>query len=196
MSGGLCIAIMAAGAARRFAGPKLDVEFASKRLGRHALDAALGLDAKSLVIVVGNPSPQFARDAEAEGLARLLVNPRADWGLSGSVALAARHAAERKNEKLLLMLGDMPFVTSATLRRLVALASAECPSAVRYPCGKAGIPVCLTADHFNVLQSLRGERGAAAYLSGQPQCRKINVPARELVDIDTKVDLAAFSPAP
>lgn len=196
MSGGLCIAIMAAGAARRFAGPKLDVEFASKRLGRHALDSALELGAKNLVIVVGDPCPQFARDAEVEGLVSLLVNPKADRGLSGSVALAAGYAAKSKSERLLLMLGDMPFVTSATLRRLVATASAGSPSAVRYPCGAVGIPVCLTADHFDDLLSLRGERGASSYLNGMPQCRKIDVPARELADIDTRVDLDTFSITP
>ncbi|PHQ63936.1 MAG: hypothetical protein COC10_03475 [Sphingobium sp.] len=193
MSGDLCIAIMAAGAARRFEGGKLDAELAAKRLGRHALDAALGLDPGSLVIVVGDSCPEFASEAEAEGLAELLVNPEAGRGLAGSIAVAVRHAARWRCEKLLLMLGDMPFVTSATLRRLADAANAGCPSAARYPGGKAGIPVCLTADQFADMLLLQGDRGAAAYLSARPQCREIDVPPRELRDIDTREELAALS---
>lgn len=93
---------MAAGMARRFEGPKLDVEFSSKRLGRHAVDAALEFDTRNLVIVVGDTCPKFAKEAEAEGIAKLLGNPEARLGLSGSIAVAMRHAVEINCEKLLL----------------------------------------------------------------------------------------------
>lgn len=192
MSGRLCVAIMAAGAARRFEGPKLDVEFRSKRLGRHVVDAALELEAQNLVIVVGDTCPEFAREAEAEGIAMLRFNPEARLGLARSIAVAARHAAKAGSEKLLLLLGDMPFVTPSTLRRLVGAATVGCPSAALYPGGKAGIPVCLAADQFGDMLLLQGDRGAASYLSARPRCLKIDVPLHELRDIDTRTDLAAF----
>lgn len=162
----------------------------------HAVDAALGLDTKSLVIVVGDTCPKFAREAEAEGHAGLLFNPEAGLGLAGSIAVGVRHAAETKCEKLLLMLGDMPFVTSSTLRRLADAATVGGLSATHYPGGKAGIPICVTDRHFDDMLSLTGDRGASSYLRGEPQCRKIDVPARELADIDTRMDLATLSIAP
>jgi len=58
MSGGLAIAILAAGGATRFGGGKLDAELLGKPLGRHALDAALALGIPK--IVVGRPIP-FSR---------------------------------------------------------------------------------------------------------------------------------------
>jgi len=193
----LCIAIMAAGMARRFEGPKLDVEFSSKRLGRHAVDAALEFDTRNLVIVVGDTCPKFAKEAEAEGIAKLLGNSEARLGLSGSIAVAMRHAVEINCEKLLLMLGDMPFVTSATLRRLADAATVGCPSAAKYPDGKAGIPVCLTVDQFaEMLPLLQGDRGIGSYLSARAQCLRVDVPVHELNDIDTRMDLAASKVTP
>jgi molybdenum cofactor cytidylyltransferase len=193
MSSSLCIAIMAAGAARRFKGPKLDVDLFSKRLGRHAVDAALQLDTKNLVIIVGDTCPKFAREAEADGIAKLLCNPEARLGLAGSIGVAVRYAAKAKSVKLLLMLGDMPFVASSTLRRLADAATVGCPAATHYSGGKVGIPVCLTADLFEDMLQLQGDRGASSYLSARPQCLKIDVPVRELSDIDTRTELAALS---
>jgi len=193
MSGGLCIAIMAAGAGSRFEGGKLDAEFDSKCLGRHAVDAALGVGARNLVIVVGDRCPAFANQAQAEGIANLLVNREARQGLARSIGAAVRYAARTKSEKLLLMLGDMPFVTPMTLRRLADAATAHSPAAALYPGGKAGIPACLTPDQFEAVLRLKGDRGAASYLNALPQCVKVDIPVRELTDIDTRTELAALS---
>lgn len=141
--------------------------------------------------------PKFAKEAEAEGIAKLLGNPEARLGLSGSIAVAMRHAVEINCEKLLLMLGDMPFVTSATLRRLADAATVGCPSAAKYPDGKAGIPVCLTVDQFaEMLPLLQGDRGIGSYLSARAQCLRVDVPVHELNDIDTRMDLAASKVTP
>ena len=187
MSGPLAIALLAAGSARRFGGGKLDAELAGKRLGHHALDAVLALNRGKHLVVVSPDSPAFAREAEAEGLAHLLVNPDAAEGLGTSVALAARHAAEAGAEKLLLLAADMPLVSAATLGALVD-ACTDTPACVRHSDGHPGIPACFPAASFAALAALGGDKGAGALLrSGDVAV--LDIDPRELRDVDTVAEL-------
>jgi molybdenum cofactor cytidylyltransferase len=184
MSGGLAIAILAAGSARRFGGGKLDAELAGKPLGQWALDAASELEAERLAMVVADPAPLFARGARCE----LLINGRADEGLGTSAAVAARWAAENGSDALLILLADMPLVSSATLAKLVELAGA--PAAVAYPGGRPGAPACFPAALLPALERLTGDAGAAQVLRGLPDVRLIETPESELRDVDRPQDLA------
>lgn len=187
MSGPLAIALLAAGKASRFGGGKLDAALHGKRLGRHALDAALALDQGPVPVVVGEPAPAFV--TEAGELAEPLANPNAAEGLGTSVALAARHAEQQGSMALLLLAADMPRVSEATLRRLVDACAPGIPSAVQHPDGHPGIPACFPRDWFAALQGLGGDRGAGALLRDAPKARVIAVPAGELADVDTRQDL-------
>ncbi len=189
MSQGLFVALLAAGSARRFGGGKLDAALGGTPLGRHALDAALALDRADLVIVVGDPAPAFAAAAAASGEARLIVNRRAAEGLGGSVALAARAAADAGCARLLLLLADMPLVAPATLQRLADAAVPGRPAAVRHADGLPGIPACFPADFLQRLEKLEGERGAGPLLRQAAGTILIDTPAGELSDVDTPADL-------
>jgi CTP:molybdopterin cytidylyltransferase MocA len=188
MSRPLAIALLAAGRASRFGGGKLDAELHGRRLGRHALDAALKLDQGTVLVVVGDPVPAFATEAGA--LADLLANPHATDGIGTSVALAARHADEQGSMALLLMAADMPLVSEATLRRLVDACAPGAPSAVRHADGHPGIPACFPRAWFGALQDLIGDQGAGKLLRGFDQVRTITVPTEELADVDTARDMA------
>jgi CTP:molybdopterin cytidylyltransferase MocA len=187
MSGPLAIALLAAGKASRFGGGKLDAELRGKRLGRHALDAALALDQGPVLVVVGDPVPAFAAEA---GQVELVANARASEGLGTSVALAARHADRSGAMALLLLAADMPLVNGHTLRRLVDACAPGIASAVRHADGHPGVPACFPREWFAELQALVGDRGAGALLRGSDKVRIIAVPAEELADVDTQQDLA------
>jgi len=188
MSGPLAIALLAAGKASRFGGGKLDAELRGKRLGRHALDAALELGQGPVLVVIGDPVPAFAADASE--LVERLANPRAAEGLGTSVALAARHASERGAIALLLLAADMPLVSAATLRRLVDACAPGIASAVRHADGHPGIPACFPREWFKALQGLSGDQGAGKLLRGPGKVRTIVTPIEELADVDTSQDLA------
>lgn len=175
----LTIALLAAGGATRFGGGKLDADCAGKPLGRWALEAALALPHDRLVVVVGDPAPEFARGCE------LLVNERAAEGLGTSVALAARWAAG--SDALLIMLADMPLISSRTLRQLAA---GKGPAAVAYPGGRPGTPACFPAALFPALEALSGDSGAAQVLRGLQNVTLVEAPADELRDVDRPEDLA------
>ena len=175
----LAIALLAAGGAKRFGGGKLDADCAGKPLGRWALDAALGLPHERLAIVVGNPVPKFAQGCE------VLVNARATEGLGTSAALAAQWATG--SDALLILLADMPLVSTATLEKLV---QAGGPAAVRYPGDKPGAPACFPAELFAALEALTGDSGAAHVLRGAPSLMLIQTLPEELRDVDRFEDLA------
>jgi CTP:molybdopterin cytidylyltransferase MocA len=115
----------------------------------------------------------------------LLVNERAAEGLGTSAALAARWAAG--SDALLILLADMPLVSAATLRKLVAACG---PAAVAYPGHKLGAPACFPAVLFPALERLTGDSGAAQVLRGLAEVMLIGTPAEELRDVDRPEDLA------
>ena len=175
----LAIAILAAGGATRFGGGKLDADCAGKPLGAWALDAALAVPHQRLAVVVGVSVPEFAGGCE------VLINERAAGGLGTSAALAARWA--EGSDRLLIVLADMPLVSSETLRKLAAAGG---PAAVGYPGGKPGAPACFPATLFPALAALGGDSGAAQVLRGLPNVTLIETPADELRDVDRPADLA------
>jgi CTP:molybdopterin cytidylyltransferase MocA len=179
MSGSLAIAILAAGGATRFGGGKLDADCAGKPLGRWAIEAAHAVPHERLAVVVSERAPAFAQGCE------LLVNQRASEGLGTSAALAATWAED--SDALLILLADMPLVSTATLR---SLAGASGPSAVSYPGGKPGAPACFPAALFPALEALTGDSGAAHVLRGLPYVSLVETAAEELRDVDRAEDLA------
>jgi len=175
----LAIALLAAGGATRFGGGKLDADCAGKPLGRWALEMALALPHERLAVVVSDPVPAFARGCE------LLVNNRAAEGLGTSASLAARWADGC--DALLIVLADMPLVSTETLRRLAAVRG---PAAVSHGGGKPGAPACFPAALFPALSMLTGDSGAAQVLRGLADVVLIETPAEELLDVDRPEDLA------
>ena len=175
----LAVALLAAGGATRFGGGKLDAECAGKPLGQWALDAVLALPHARLAVVVSEPAPTFARHCE------LLVNERASEGLGTSAALAAHWAAGC--DALLIVLADMPLVSSATLRKLAA---GDGPVAVAYPGGKPGAPARFPAALLPALAALTGDSGAAQVLRGLADVTRIETSPEELRDVDRPEDRA------
>ena len=105
MSGGLVVAILAAGSARRFGGGKLEADCGGRPLGQWALEAARTLDPAALGVVVGDAAPHSVHGAE------IVRNPYALHGLGTSASAAARWAIDREADALLVMLADMPLVS-------------------------------------------------------------------------------------
>lgn len=190
MSAGLFIAILAAGAGQRFGGGKLDTLLLDQPLGRYSLDRALQLNCGVPSIIIGEPTPDFAAEAAANDLARLIPNPCAAEGLASSVTLAAQYAAEAGSSAMLLMLADMPLVTISTLEWLVKESLEGKLAATRHPDGNLGIPACFPSSFFEELQRLEGDRGAGALLRNAQHVSVIDTAALELKDVDTPADLA------
>ena len=135
--------VTAAGSAERFGGKKLLTPIDGEALLDHTIRALLDGGVAEVVVVVG-------RDARAElehGVTtmldprvRLVENPDPSRGMFSSIqeGVAAVHG-----DPVLIMPGDMPFVSSETVRAVIAAYAAN-PAIVspRYR-GKRGHPVAL-----------------------------------------------------
>jgi CTP:molybdopterin cytidylyltransferase MocA len=172
------VAVLAAGLGKRFGGNKLEVLCAGKPLGRWAIEAVEAAGLGPGTIVTGPEWVTFA-----EGWTRA-VNPDPAAGLGSSLALAAQLVLPLGKVSLLIVLADMPLVSSDYLRELVARPA---PVATRYPEGHAGVPALLDRKLMEKAARLTGDRGAGPLLG---KARLLDPPPGTLRDVDTAEDLA------
>jgi molybdenum cofactor cytidylyltransferase len=174
------VAVLAAGAATRFGGGKLDAPLVGKPVGQWVIDAVhdAGLP-PGLIVVPGHP-PQFAL---ASGWP-LLTNICASDGLGTSIALAAS-AALGQGRHLLVLLADMPLVTPDHLRALLAAGEA----ATAWPGNRAGVPALVGPRLLPALAELAGQEGAGPLLARQQDLPRLTVADAMLRDIDRPEDL-------
>ena len=182
--GDLLVAVLAAGAARRFGGGKLDKYCAGRRVGSWVIEACDRAGLPPGIIVTPPEVPRFAGVVRHWACVR---NPEPERGLASSVAIAAHAAKEARAVALMLLLADMPLVEADFLAMLLA---SPTPAATRYPGDRAGVPVLLPARMFDEARELSGERGLAPLLAQCDDVALLDPPGRMLLDIDTPADLA------
>ena len=184
------IAILGAGRATRFGGGKLDAGLRGQPLGLWAFRTAQQLGGP-IVYVTGPQPPRFL--AATDHLADVIVNDAPERGMGHSLALAAAHARSAGAQQLLVMLGDMPFVSRASLERLCAAVPLQGAAACRYPDGASGPPACFDAALFSELEQLAGDRGGRSVLNNPDRAVQLRIDAAELRDVDSRDALAALN---
>jgi molybdenum cofactor cytidylyltransferase len=191
--------LLAAGASSRFkAGgggqaSKLVAALAGKPLVRHAAEAALASAARPIVVVTGHDRQSV--EAALDGLAlRFAHNAHYRDGLASSLKTGIAALPEDVDGALVL-LGDMPAVTSALIDRLIA-AFGEQPDALAAApnvAGRRGNPALLSRSLFPAIAALEGDEGARKLLAGAAprQVVAVNVSGPgAMLDVDTPRALA------
>ena len=118
-----------------------------------------------------------------------LPNPQAALGMASSLKVAAFAAQGRGVDALLVLLADMPFVTAAHLRELLAQSAAH-PARPVFSVGPDGIaqpPALFPSILLPALISLEGDKGARSL---SQDAILVECPAAQLFDIDSAEDLA------
>lgn len=186
--------VLAAGLGSRFgAAPKMLAELEGKPLVRHVAEAALASRAKPVLVVVGS-----AGDRVKAALAGLEVetvdNERFAEGLSTSVQAGFR-ALPATAQAALVLLGDMPRVTSDLMDRLIeAWIPARCGAVVPTCGGRRGNPVLLSRALEPAIMALAGDRGAGPLLSRTTDVLELSVAdPGVLADVDTPEALGELS---
>jgi molybdenum cofactor cytidylyltransferase len=167
--------ILAAGAGRRFGGPKQLAEIDGRPMLAHVLELAKPYDP---LTVLGAHADQI--------LARVDVGEHViatDWAEGQSASLRAGVAAIGAVARLLVLLGDMPYVTREACEAV--LAAAGCARAT-YD-GTPGHPVVLDRPVLDRIPELHGDTGARALLR---DCTEVEVGrVSDPRDVDTPHDL-------
>ncbi len=161
---------------------------------RHAVEAALGSAAAPVVVVTGNAGDKVRR-ALSPLAPRFVDNPDYSAGLSASLKCGLK-ALPDDCDGALVLLGDMPGISSALIDKLIASFD---PSEDRAICvatrhGKRGNPVLWARRFFPEMLALEGDVGARQ-LIGQNAELVCEVEAGDdapLTDIDTPEALRAY----
>lgn len=146
--------VTAAGSAERFGGKKLLTPIDGEPLLDHTIRALLEGDVAEVIVVVGRDArAELERDVNTmlDPRVRPVENPDPSRGMFSSIQ---EGVAQAQGDMILVMPGDMPFVSPDTVRAVIAAYERK-PAIVspRYR-GKRGHPVVLPA-------SLRDEIRAA-----------------------------------
>lgn len=182
----LGVLLLAAGQSRRFgSADKLLAPLAGRPVIARALDAlALPEAAQRLAVVSTDPVAVIARQAGFGTLAVAPGLPQAD-----SLTAGLGWLRQRGITRLLVALGDMPWLEVADMRALLNLGKdqAACAALGATPMPPALFP----ARMFDALAGLSGDRGAGRLLQSIPASRRLALPPERLRDIDTPADLPA-----
>jgi molybdenum cofactor cytidylyltransferase len=153
--------VLAAGPSSRMGGAhKLLEELGDKPVLRWAVDAALASAARDVSVVVGHHA-EHVRAVLPEGV-RSVSNTDHSAGLSSSLRVGVRALADEV-DGVLVMLGDMPFVSAALCDALIATFEAG-RVCVPVTAGRRGHPVLWTRDFFDEIAELEGDRGARSVM--------------------------------
>lgn len=118
----------------------------------------------------------------------------AHQGMGSSLAAGISSLANSQASAVAVLLGDMPWISGATLRQLRAHAHAD-RIVVAYCDGQRGHPVLFGRRFWPELMQLQGERGAKGLISAYPQ-QVIEVALDDngiLQDVDRPADLSPIT---
>jgi molybdenum cofactor cytidylyltransferase len=186
----VAVVILAAGKASRMGeggAHKLLAEFDGEPLVRRAAKTALATNAAPVVVVTGHRQSEIV--AALSGLDVTAVeNPDYASGMASSLVSGFSAAPARYSDGVLVMLADMPGVTTADLNLLIAaFRSASGRAIVRaVSLGKRGNPVILPRMLGDAVMRLEGDVGARHIIetSGLPVI-DVDIGEAAHLDVDT-----------
>jgi molybdenum cofactor cytidylyltransferase len=189
--------VLAAGLSSRMGSNKLLATVDGKPLVRHAVEAAMSSASAPVIVVTGNGS-EAVRAAIAPLMPAFVENPDYSKGLSTSLKSGLRSVPENADAAM-IVLGDMPAVSSALLDKLIA---AFDPAEDRAICvatrhGKRGNPVLFARRFFPEILGIEGDVGARHLIAQYPKlvCEVEAADDSPLTDIDTPEALAEYRAA-
>lgn len=181
--------VLAAGGSKRLGQPKQLLEYGSATLLDHVLNTARACAFDQLICVVVGGAPEIAAAAELDGV-QVVENDQFGEGCSSSIA-AALAAVDPCCQVLVLMLGDQPGVSAATVGKLLAGRGDSALAACGYDDGR-GHPLAFARSAFDQLAELHGDKGVWKLLDRAGD-RVVDVPVSGPVprDVDTWEDYEA-----
>ena len=181
--------VLGAGGSTRLGRPKQLLPYGERTLLGHALETARQCGFDQLVVPIGGAADEVRERVDFSG-AEVVVNTAYGEGCSSSIA-AALDVVDARCEVLVLMLGDQPGVTPATVRALLA-GRGDAPLAVcRYDDGR-GHPLAFDRSVFADLANLHGDKGVWRLLDKRAdEVVEVRIEGNVPLDVDTPQDYQA-----
>ncbi len=179
--------VLAAGGSKRLGQPKQLLLLRGATLLDHTLATARACAFDQLICVLGGGAEAVLEGVDLSG-AEVVVNDQFGAGCSSSIA-AALGMVDARSDVLVLLLGDQPGVTSATVAALLAGRGDAALAACGYEDGR-GHPLAFARSVFPALGRLHGDKGVWKLLDRGP-VTDVPVPGRIPLDVDTWEDYEA-----
>jgi molybdenum cofactor cytidylyltransferase len=178
--------VLAAGASRRFGdADKLSADYRGQPLINWAARAATSLPFRAVLGVVREEGP-VATLLRQSGI-EVCANAAPERGMGSSIAVGVAAAGAFDPEACLILLGDMPLVTTSHLEAILAAFQGDGDAVVSVSHGRHSPPSLFGRRHFAALLALDGDEGARALA----RCAKtVEAAGGVLGDIDRPEDVA------
>jgi len=186
--------VLAAGLSTRMGRNKMLLELGGEPLVARAVRTACDAGLDPVLVVVGHDADRV-RDAIADLPVATVANPDPARGIHSSLRIGFEAFAERAEEPraAVVLLGDMPLVSSAMVRRLVERwrASQIHPSlAISLYGDVVAPPILYDAQLFAELRSLDGDGcGKRVVKRHRAEALEVHWPPWALTDLDEPDDL-------
>jgi len=181
--------VLGAGGSRRLGRPKQLLPYGERTLLEHTLDTARQCGFDQIVVPIGGAADEVRQRVDLSGT-DVVVNYDYGEGCSSSIA-AALETVDARCQVLVLMLGDQPGVTPATVRALLD-GRGDAPLAVcRYDDGR-GHPLAFDRRIFSQLADLHGDKGVWRLLDERAEeVVEVRIAGNVPLDVDTPDDYQA-----
>jgi CTP:molybdopterin cytidylyltransferase MocA len=184
------ILLLASGLSSRFgAGDKLMANLNGRPILARAAGALANRPVAKRVAVVGKD--QTARKACLEALGfEIVLNPAPEDGQGRTLAIGSQYVRDATEaDSVLILLGDMPFVTDTHLEGMAQALSQGASAVMSETGGRLSPPALFRRDHFGQLAAVTGDRGARQIFAGIPARHIVATAPDLLMDIDDGLDL-------
>jgi molybdenum cofactor cytidylyltransferase len=181
--------VLAAGGSSRLGRPKQLLPLGDSTLLGSVLDTGRACRFDQLVVALGGASDDVRAAVDLSGC-DVADNPAFGEGCSSSIA-AAMGVVDGRAEALVLLLGDQPGVTPATVAALLAGRGAAPIAICRYDDG-VGHPLAFGREEFADLRALHGDKAVWKLLERRrASVAEVRVPGPVPRDVDTWDDYEA-----
>lgn len=185
--------ILAAGRGSRFGGGLKQLALIDgQSMAQRAINLAQAITPEQVTVVLGYEHEQINAQIE---LARTMVNPHWQEGISSSITLGVASLPESASA-VLIYLCDQVAITAADLKVLceayeASISDESSPIICAAYAGSLGVPAIFPRAYFSQLIALEGDRGAKHLLNSNP-VRSLSMEAAA-TDIDTYLQWVDFT---
>jgi molybdenum cofactor cytidylyltransferase len=182
--------VLAAGASTRMGRPKLGLEIAGRPVIQHVVGHVRQSRCDRILVVVGDAADGVVQDAGNPGV-QIVVNARHREGMGTSIA-AGISALPQDAEAAVIVLGDQPRVTAASINALIdAYRTTGKPLVASRYGGVTGAPTLIGRALFDEARHLHGDVGGRWLIDRHPDLvEEVPLSPDQAVDLDTPEDFA------